>query len=65
MGDSLKARVRDKLLRQIAEDGDYPSDGAEDDDPRLLSLDGDLAVLDGARDGDPVIEELAAKYWVP
>lgn len=65
MAESLRDRVREKLLRQIAEDGGAPLDGAEDDDPRLVSLDDDLAVLDNAPDGDPVIEQLAAKYWVP
>ncbi|WP_137874202.1 hypothetical protein [Rhodococcus sp. Q] len=64
MAESLRDRVREKLLRQIAEDGGGPWEGAEDD-PRLISLDDDLAVLDRAQDGDPVIEELAAKYWVP
>ncbi|SDC62764.1 hypothetical protein [Rhodococcus tukisamuensis] len=65
MSDSLKARVREKMLRQITEDTGYASGGAEEDDPRLVSLDDDLNALDGASEGDPVIEELAAKYWVP
>ncbi|MFC9788113.1 hypothetical protein [Rhodococcus sp. NPDC127528] len=65
MAESLRDRVREKLLRQIAEDGGAPTEGAEDDDPRLVALDDDLAALDEAIDGDPVIERLAAKYWVP
>lgn len=65
MAESLKHRVREKLLRQIAEDGGYSSEGAEGNDPRLVALDDDLAALDEALDGDPVIEHLAVKYWVP
>lgn len=65
MGETLRDRIREKLLRQIAEDGDRPSEGAEDDDPRRVDLDDDLAILDGAVEGDPVIERLAEKYWVP
>lgn len=65
MAETLRDRVREKLLRQIAEDGGAPSDGAEDDDPRLVDLDDDLAALDRAPEGDPVIERLAEKYWVP
>ena len=63
--DSLRARVRAKLLRQIAEDGGSSWAQAETDDPRLTSVTFDLAALDDAADGDPVIEELAARYWVP
>ncbi|TSD95585.1 hypothetical protein FOS14_17385 [Skermania sp. ID1734] len=65
MADSLKARVREKLLRQLSEDGGRPVDLEETDDPRLLSVAADLAALDEAQDGDPVIEELASRYWVP
>ncbi|MEV0947389.1 hypothetical protein [Rhodococcus sp. NPDC049939] len=65
MGDSLKDRVREKLLRQLTEDGGHPVQQAEGDDPRLVSIDSDLATLEQASDGDLVIEELAAKYWVP
>ncbi|MFC7451310.1 hypothetical protein [Rhodococcus daqingensis] len=65
MAESLKDRVREKLLRQIAEDGGYPSKRGEGNDPRLVALDDDLAALDEALDDDPVIEHLAAKYWVP
>ncbi|MCQ4121681.1 hypothetical protein [Rhodococcus tibetensis] len=65
MSDSLKDRVREKLLRQLAEDGGHPVQQAEGDDPRLVSIDADLAALEQAADGDVIIEELAAKYWVP
>ncbi|EKT82342.1 hypothetical protein WSS_A12978 [Rhodococcus opacus M213] len=57
--------MREKLLRQLAEDGGHPVQEAEGDDPRLVSIDADLAALEQASDGDVVIEELAAKYWVP
>ncbi|RZK75301.1 MAG: hypothetical protein EOP28_00470 [Rhodococcus sp. (in: high G+C Gram-positive bacteria)] len=50
---------------QLAEDGGHPVQEAEGDDPRLVSIDSDLAALEQASDGDVVIEELAAKYWVP
>ncbi|MFH5209425.1 hypothetical protein [Antrihabitans spumae] len=65
MTDSLKERVRAKLRRQIAEDGGDAADNAEGDDPRLIVLENDLAVLDEVADDDPIIEELATKYWVP
>lgn len=65
MDDSLKARIRVKLLRQISEDGGRPVSQAETDDPRLLAVAADLAALDDAADDDPVIEQLAARYWVP
>ncbi|MBJ8340168.1 hypothetical protein JGU71_14860 [Antrihabitans sp. YC3-6] len=65
MTDSLKERLRAKLRRQIAEDGGDAADIAEGDDPRLIVLENDLAVLDEVADDDPIIEELAAKYWVP
>lgn len=66
MADSLKARVREKLLRQITEDGGKPADEEDDDnDPRLITLESDLAALDAAEDDDPLIEELAGRYWVP
>jgi len=61
--ETLKARVRAKLLRQIAEDGGEQTE--DDDDPRLIALEGDLVALDEASDDDPVVEELAARYWVP
>ena len=44
--ESLKARVREKLLRQIAEDGGEQTE--DDDDPRLIALEGDLVALDEA-----------------
>lgn len=66
MADSLKARVREKLIRQITEDGGRPADEDDDDnDPRLITLETDLAALDAVGDEDPLIEELAARYWVP
>lgn len=65
MSDSLKSRVREKLLRQIAEDGGAVGDGPQTDDPRLISLGDDLAALDEVADDDPFVEELAARYWVP
>ena len=46
MADSLKARVREKLLRQLAEDGRHPIQEAEGDDPRLVSIDDDLEALE-------------------
>jgi len=61
--ETLKARVREKLLRQIAEDGGEQTE--DDDDPRLIALEGDLAALDEAGDDDALVEELAARYWVP
>ncbi|NEW42395.1 hypothetical protein GV794_21095 [Nocardia cyriacigeorgica] len=61
MIDSLKARVRAKLLRQLAEDG--PSD-TEQDDPRLISVETDLDALDSVTDDDPLVEELATRYLV-
>lgn len=61
MGDSLKDRVRAKLLRQIAEDG--PGD-REPDDPRLISVESDLGALDSVGDDDPLVEQLAVRYLV-
>lgn len=61
--ESLKARVREKLLRQIAEDGAEQTE--DDDDPRLIALEADLTALDEVSDDDPFIEELAVRYWVP
>ncbi|KJF25383.1 hypothetical protein CJ178_23215 [Rhodococcus sp. ACPA4] len=65
MADSLKARVREKLLRQLSEDGRRPIHDAEGDDSRLLSVSDDLEALELAQEGDPIIEELAQRYWVP
>jgi hypothetical protein len=61
MSDSLKDRVRAKLLRLLAEDG--PPD-AEQDDPRQLSVETDLEALNSVADDDPLIEELAGRYLV-
>ncbi|MEU7139172.1 hypothetical protein ABZ942_06955 [Nocardia sp. NPDC046473] len=61
MSDSLKDRVRSKLLRQLAEDG---TPDAEQDDPRRLSVESDLEALDHVADDDPLIEELASRYLV-
>ncbi len=65
VSDSLKTRVREKLLRQLVENGGHPVEEFEGDDPRLVAIDGDLAALDEVADDDPLVEELAAKYWVP
>nr|WP_067858803.1 hypothetical protein [Nocardia shimofusensis] len=59
--DSLRERVRAKLLRQLREDG--PPD-TEHDDPRRISVEADLDALDSVADGDPLIEELAERYLV-
>ncbi|MBF6085018.1 hypothetical protein IU485_26975 [Nocardia cyriacigeorgica] len=61
MIDSLKARVRAKLLRQLTEDG--PTD-SEQDDPRLISVETDLDALDSVAEDDPLVEELASRYLV-
>lgn len=65
MADSLKACVKEKLLRQLAEDGRHPIQEAEGDDPRLVSINDDLEALEQAEEGDPIVEELAERYWVP
>lgn len=65
MADSLKARVREKLLRQLAEDGRRPIREAEGDDSRLLAVTDDLEALEQAKEDDPIVEELAQRYWVP
>ncbi|MVU79460.1 hypothetical protein GPX89_19700 [Nocardia sp. ET3-3] len=62
MSDSLKERVREKLVRQLAEDG--PPD-PEQGDTRQVSVQDDLDLLDSVAEDDPVIEELAARYLVP
>lgn len=62
MTDSLKERVRAKLLRQLNEDG---APDPDQDDPRQISVQDDLETLDSVADGDPLIEELAARYLVP
>ncbi|QIS08338.1 MULTISPECIES: hypothetical protein [Nocardia] len=61
MTDSLKDRVRAKLLRQLAEDG--PVD-PEQEDTRQLAVATDLDALDSVADDDPLIEELAVRYLV-
>ncbi|MFX0580114.1 hypothetical protein [Nocardia nepalensis] len=61
MSDSLKDRVRAKLLRQLAEDGALDQ---EQDDPRQISVEADLDALNSVPDDDPLIEELAARYLV-
>ncbi|WP_330228063.1 hypothetical protein OHA40_17820 [Nocardia sp. NBC_00508] len=61
MNDSLKSRVREKLLRQLAEDG--PLD-TEHDDPRLIAVETDLDALANVAEDDPLIEELATRYLV-
>ncbi|MBB5913376.1 hypothetical protein BJY24_002243 [Nocardia transvalensis] len=62
MADSLKARVREKLLRQLNEDG---APDPEQDDPRQISVEDDLEALAAVADDDPLVEELAARYLVP
>ncbi|WP_216897960.1 hypothetical protein [Nocardia alni] len=62
MVDSLKARIREKLLRQLNEDG---APDAEWDDPRQISVEEDLEALDAVAEDDPLVEELAARYLVP
>ncbi len=60
MTDSLKERVRAKLLRQLHED----VRDQEQDDPRQISVETDLGALDSVAEDDPLIEELAARYLV-
>ncbi|MEV5838272.1 hypothetical protein [Nocardia sp. NPDC052112] len=60
MSDSLKERIRAKLLRQLHED----IRDQEPDDPRLISVESDLDTLDSIADDDPLVEELAARYLV-
>ncbi|MBF6134300.1 hypothetical protein IU501_14985 [Nocardia otitidiscaviarum] len=62
MGDSLKKRVREKLLRQLNEDG---APDPDQDDTRQVSVLTDLELLDAVAEDDPVVEELAARYYVP
>ncbi|QIS17318.1 hypothetical protein [Nocardia terpenica] len=62
MADSLKARVREKLLRQLLEDG-IPD--REQDDTRQVSVETDLDALDAVGEDDPLVEELAARYLMP
>ncbi|KZE99770.1 MULTISPECIES: hypothetical protein [unclassified Rhodococcus (in: high G+C Gram-positive bacteria)] len=65
MSDTLKDRVRAKLLAQLADDGGTAAEQAEGDDPRLNALRDDLEALESAQEGDPVIDDIAARHWVP
>lgn len=62
MAESLKARIREKLLRQLTEDG---APDPEWDDPRQIAVESDLEALDAVAEDDPLVEELAARYLVP
>ncbi|WP_433564208.1 hypothetical protein ACQP1O_01895 [Nocardia sp. CA-151230] len=62
MSDSLKERVRQKLIRQLEEDG--PPD-PDQEDTRQLSVQVDLDALDAVAEDDPLVEVLAARYMVP
>lgn len=61
MRDTLKNRVREKLVRQLAEDGPRES---ESEDPRLIAVVADLDALDSVAEDDPLIEQLAGRYLV-
>lgn len=61
MTDSLKQRIRAKVVRQLVADG-IPD--PEWDDPRQISLEADLDTLDCIGEDDPLIEELAQRYLV-
>ncbi|MBH0781322.1 hypothetical protein [Nocardia bovistercoris] len=61
MSDTLKQRVRAKLLRQLNEDG---APDPEQEDTRQVSVEDDLERLDSVADDDPLIEEIAARYLV-
>ena len=65
VSDSLKARVRAKLLDQLAADGGTDAEIAEGDDPRINAISDDLAALDDVDEDDPLIDQLATRYWVP
>ncbi|MFF0541754.1 hypothetical protein [Nocardia thailandica] len=60
MRDSLKDRVRQKLRRQLVEDGPDP----ERDDIRRTSVADDLEALEMVPADDPLVEELAQRYLV-
>ena len=62
MVDSLKTRLREKMLRQLNEDG---SPSSEPDDPREISVESDLETLATVADDDPLLETLAQRYLVP
>lgn len=61
MRDSLKARVRDKMRRQLVEDGPV---AGQPEDPRLIALIADLDALDSVAEDDPLVEQLAGRYLV-
>lgn len=65
MSETLKDRIRAKLLAQIANDGGTAAEQAEGDDPRVNAMRDDLDSLDRVEDGDPLVDELATRYWVP
>ncbi|WP_067977503.1 hypothetical protein [Nocardia caishijiensis] len=60
MRDSLKDRVRQKLQRQLAEDGPDP----EQDDNHHIAVADDLEALEMVPADDPLVEELAQRYLV-
>ncbi|BCK52621.1 hypothetical protein [Nocardia wallacei] len=62
MADSLRTRIREKILRQLNEDG---APDPEQDDTRQLSVENDLELLDAIGDDDPMLEELAERYLTP
>ncbi|MBF6173224.1 hypothetical protein [Nocardia blacklockiae] len=62
MADSLKTRIRAKILRQLNEDG---APDPEQEDTRQLSVENDLELLDAIPDDDPMLEELAERYLTP
>jgi hypothetical protein len=65
MSDSMKARLQAKMRELLAEDGGTEAEVAEGDDPRLVAIRDDLAALDDVADDDPLIDQLATRYWVP
>lgn len=60
MGDALKDRVRQTLLRRLNEDGPDP----EQDDTRAVAVAADLEALEMVSAEDPLVEELARRYLV-
>lgn len=65
MSESLKDRVRAKMLEQLAGDGATDADLTEGDDPRFVAIRDHLAALDDVADDDPLVDQLATRYWVP
>ncbi|WP_067573496.1 hypothetical protein [Nocardia acidivorans] len=61
MSESLKERVRAKLIRQLEEDG--PPD-PDQEDTRQVSVRDDLDILEAVAEDDPFVEELARRYLV-